>query len=444
MSPFAHLRLFRRALPQHGNHCQTTDFLLLRALDRLAIDYAEEAQILKQRFLENETVYQVARRQNISVATMHRRQRGAIEKLVSVFTQDELAARTAHQALMRLRLELPTYSDLVAAEQPLQEIADLLMPGKPPWIVAITGIGGIGKTALADALLRQIIGEESWDAIGWVTARQHLLNLGGALKSAEQPALTTSALSEALLTQLFDVRERPALLTPEAMQTLLAHRLHASPHLIVIDNLETLVDVESLLATLRGWMNPSKFLLTTREAFFGEADVAFAPIRELAMADALRLVRQEAEGRNLSKVAAADDATLRPIVETVGGNPLALRLVVGQLHVHPLSEVLSDLRVAQGAQAESLYSYIYQRSWRHLNEVARQALLAMPLISAQGASLEQIVRISRMEPNALKAALSDLVAHNLVDRRGELDSARYSIHGLTRSFLHKQVVQWMS
>jgi hypothetical protein len=191
-------------------------------------------------------------------------------------------------------------------------------------------------------------------------------------------------------------------------------------------------------------MNPSKFLLTTREAFFGEADMAFVPIKELLMEDALRLVRQEARIRNLPRVATADDDTLRPIVETVGGNPLALRLVIGQLHVHPLSQVLSDLRVAQGAQVENLYTYLYQRVWRHLDEQAKQTLLAMPLVSQQGASLEQIVRISRMEPTTLKAALGDLVAHNLVDRRGELDSARYSIHGLTRTFLHKQVVQWMS
>jgi hypothetical protein len=35
-----------------------------------------------------------------------------------------------------------------------------------------------------------------------------------------------------------------------------------------------------------------------------------------------------------------------------------------------------------------------------------------------------------------------LVRLNLVDVRGDLQQRRYSIHNLTRTFLHEQVLRW--
>jgi hypothetical protein len=41
-------------------------------------------------------------------------------------------------------------------------------------------------------------------------------------------------------------------------------------------------------------------------------------------------------------------------------------------------------------------------------------------------------------------ALQRLVRLNLVDVRGDHTERRYSIHGLTRTFLHEQVIHWQS
>jgi len=39
------------------------------------------------------------------------------------------------------------------------------------WVIAIEGLGGIGKTALADAVVRQLIETQSYDEIAWVSAQ---------------------------------------------------------------------------------------------------------------------------------------------------------------------------------------------------------------------------------------------------------------------------------
>ena len=81
-------------------------------------------------------------------------------------------------------------------------LAALLTAPEPPWIILLEGMGGIGKTSLADALVRDLLETAHFADVGWVTARQQLFNLGGSLKPVVTPALTAAALVDALLVQL--------------------------------------------------------------------------------------------------------------------------------------------------------------------------------------------------------------------------------------------------
>jgi DNA-binding MarR family transcriptional regulator len=161
--------------------------------------------------------------------------------------------------------------------------------------------------------------------------------------------------------------------------------------------------------------------------------------------DALSLVRQEAQMRNLPDLAGADEATLQRIYATVGGNPLALRLVVGQTHIHPLERVLTALQTAQGYRVEQLYHYIYWQAWTQLDTAAQQALLLMPLVTESGGDLDYLTSMAAaagLSAITVSDALERLVALSLVDSRGGLHERRYTIHALTRTFLQEQVLKW--
>jgi hypothetical protein len=262
------------------------------------------------------------------------------------------------------------------------------------------------------------------------------------LKEIAEPALTMQALSEELCTQLLDERIVPTPGTPRNLVTLLRGVLKARPHLIVVDNLETVTDIEALVTALRELAAPSKFLLTSRESLFTQPDIYHYAVPELAPADSLALIRQEAQGRNLASLHQALDAELLPIVEIAGGNPLALRLIVGQTYIYPLPIVLENLAKARGSQIENLYTYIYRQAWQRLDETSRRVLLAMPLATAAGVELEHLVEISELSTEGVIRSLNDLVKINLVDVRGDLYQRRYTIHNLTRTFLHEQVLRW--
>ncbi|MEJ2555991.1 MAG: NB-ARC domain-containing protein [Anaerolineae bacterium] len=349
----------------------------------------------------------------------------------------------ARQSALEERLEKPTYTQLIGVEDHLDSLLRVLASPEPPWLISIEGFGGLGKTSLAHALSRRVIQQRLFDDFGWVSARQYVFHLGEGIKPVGLPAvLTVESLVERLVAQLMPDTPRSDTLFAQQAQAILKRRLKRIPHLIVIDNLETVEDIEVLLPILRELANPTKFLLTSRESLYHESGVYHFPLPELSETNALRLIRYETELHNLTHLKQASDDDLKRIFEIVGGNPLAIRLVVGQTHRFALDVILEDLAQAQGQTVEELYTFVYRRSWEALDAPARTLFLAMPLITDEGESLEGLVELSELDAATARHSLKQLIDLNLVNSFGDHKERYYSIHNLTRTFLLNQVLRW--
>jgi hypothetical protein len=154
------------------------------------------------------------------------------------------------------------------------------------------------------------------------------------------------------------------------------------------------------------------------------------------------LIHYEASLSNPPYLQAASEAERKAVYQVVGGNPLALRLVVGQTHFFTLPTILADLPAGRGKQAEGLFTFIYRRAWEQLDEISRRVFLAMPLVAAGQGTLEHLADLIAIDSASLRDALTWLVTLNLVDRRGDAHEPFYTIHPLTRTFLHEQVLRW--
>lgn len=441
--PLSNLNLFHLALdvsrPNPHNAMQS---VLRQGVIALQVLFPDDAALLESRYRDGQPVSYVANRRNIAESTVFHQQRQAVDRLTEIIRQLEDEAIVAKVVQMGQRREVNLSDRVIGRSRATAELVEIVGRAGEPWLIAIEGIGGIGKTTLVDAVVDQAIRLPTIRAVAWVSAQPAMLDLGGTIRHHRNPALSAETMVRELLQQV----------TPDQMLTpdmdlkrftgLLNASLRKAPHLIVIDNLETVLDLEELLPTLTTLANPSKIVVTTRRTVHTAVGMYHVPLAELDATAAYSLLRLEATQNNLSELAEYSDAQLAPIVRAVGGNPLALRLVVGQLHTYDLTEVLHGLKEARGDGIENLYSFIYRRAWESLDETSRRVLLAMPLVQTEGETLDFIQFVSGLEADQLRAGIGTLVRHNLVNAMGSLTQRRYGIHSLTRSFLQEQVARW--
>ena len=441
VSPLTHLQLYRQArLSGLASARRATNEILLDALDSLADEHEDNATLLRQHFLDGMLMHTIANRLNIGQSTAYRKQQEALHQLALIIQSKENQAREVYQAALEKRLRLPPEVHLFGVGEQFGSLLERLTATESPWLISIEGLGGIGKTALANALARRPELINRFYEIAWVSAKQQRFFPGRGLEEKTSPALTVEVFVDTLLGQF----GQSALLAQSASEKRegLISLLKQSPYLIVIDNLETMVDYQALLPILGEIVNPSKVLLTSRHSVREFPDIFCVTLEGLSQTDTFELIKHEAHTRGLFMLAKASTAQFQQIYDVVGGNPLALKLVVGQAAFLPLSQVLENLIEARSKSISELYTHIYWQAWEMLDAVSRQTLLVLPAV--EEGTLKHLLFLSQLEPAELYQALQQLATLSLVQVEGDLEERHYSIHRLTETFLLSQAITWQS
>jgi len=445
-SPLQELLLFRqlRRAQSALTDIDLTRLLVDEALEQFAAQRPDLAEILRLRFIEGVKTDVAMTRLSISSSEFHRRQRAAIDGLASIVQVQEMAARDVFAASMLDRLGPPGYDRLFGFDRHLETLDRLLDPdnGRTP-VIGVYGIGGLGKTSLADKYLRTAIQAARFEHFAFVTARPFGFRAGF---SGQAPLTTAETIVEKLARQLLGDDHIPVPFNLETTVRLLGEQLRTTDHLIVLDNLETVADLDRLLGIVTQWTgsgqpSASRFVLTSRHQAAPGYGVYPFHVPALDKDDALQLVRHAAGQSGLHAVEHADDETLSPIYAAVGGNPLALLLVTGQLRDRPLPAVLATLHTQRGQFAEEMYAHIFRHSLDQLDEQAMHVLTLMPLMPEQGASYAMLRALTGLDDGVLGDALRRLVEMNLVTHilGPSLDESIYTIHTLTATYLAEQM-----
>jgi hypothetical protein len=413
-----------------------TNRVLLDGIEELASQDETAARILRLRFPEDNLLMMVANKLNISEYTVSRLQRTAIERLAEIIHGRELALRETRAQTIEALLPPPSYTRLFGLEDACSELSTrLIQKTGASWVTAIVGIGGIGKTALADNVTRQVVRQFYFDEIIWLRIEPQTMS-----GRSHSPRLTYENLITDLAQRLWpDVVES---LSPQQRQVQVRQALKAQPHLVIIDNLESEADTAYLLERLNDLAQPSRFLLTSRTRLSELATVFNFSLNELSLNDAANLIRHHAQDIGVTGVAAATEADLAAVYEVTGGNPLALKLVVSLLDTLPLPQILNSLKHGRQGSAEELYRYIYWQTWQLLSADARTLLKAMPLVAEAGGTPEYLQKLSGLSEAQLWPALQELRNRSLLEVRGTALEKQYGIHRLTETFLHTEIIHW--
>lgn len=411
--------------------------ILIAGLDDLKQIDPAACELLQRRFLNKETAREIAYRFNMSEEVIYQQQRAAIAGLARLIWQQEMELRKRQAQRLVRRLEPPTYTRLFGVAEILTDLRARLESAAPPWLFSLEGMGGVGKTALSDLLARDLAEGVHFQEIAWISVRQRLFRMSGAVEThSTLSSLSLPELVERLIDQ-FDLNHLKRQSDAEKLSGVKTF-LKTQPCLVIVDNIESLADYRALVAQLRDLTNPSKFLITTRYSVRGESGVYIVTLPGLSYPDTVQFIRYEATQQGLHELATASDTVLAPIYNFTRGNPLATKLVVGQVHTFALSTVLERLSGIADHPNTALLDFLYADAWSLLDQKQRQVLQAMLLTPDAGGHLEQISAASGLDIGETASCLHHLAILSLLNVTGGLNERRYALHHLTRTFVARQ------
>lgn len=428
-----HMRKHPGLLQANALHAVLTEVLTL--LEQVNKDHAT---LLRGRFWEGLRVAEMlhtSRPYPMEERTFYLQQQEAIRHFGTLLLAQEQAqqqARANHRLLARL--PVPTYERLFGVEAAVECLLPYLRDPERYFILSIKGMGGIGKTALADHVVRSFLAEDdSLHDLVWISAKQEHLTTSGI------NGIGNSAATQIRLEHIFDELGHKLNL-PEVLRLPLEQKveklaglLRKAPHLIVIDNLETVTDFQRLVPWLTALADPTKFLLTSRMTVPSLMRVTSVPLHGLDRTAGLALIDYVADVKQV------DDCDAQRVYDLVGGNPLAIILLVSQMQTLPPTAVLNSVKTGS---AEEMYRYIYWNAWRALRLSAQELLFAIQR-AGDVAEWEWLMLVSEAPAPAVQESLGQLIDFSLVQPQRSNEGQRaFAIHRLTSTFLRTEVLGW--
>lgn len=303
---------------------------------------------------------------------------------------------------------LPGREDFIGREQSIAKVMKSL--DRRTWLIAINGIGGVGKSSLALEVAHRLKETDKYAGIVWISAKSFFLTPRG-IKGIVTKGPTLSFADDLMraiisVAGLEEVPNETLESKDKRVKDFLASS--SSPYLIIIDNLETVNDkgIESFLESLEDTkFNKIQVLATSRitTAMSGR----LINLEELDREESVKLIQHEAEKMDMTFLTLATsldkskyEELLNELVTGCAGLPLAIKWTIARAKLTGASfqKILSELKNTEG----DLLKYIFKTTYTSLSTDPRALLLSVPAF-VNKIPKQFLLKIIREDSNLSKA-----------------------------------------
>jgi tetratricopeptide (TPR) repeat protein len=361
------------------------------------------------------------------------------QNITQTIIEQQIVMQGARQSDARFSIPAPPQNFTGRAEE-IETLVNTLTRGQGASITGVSGLGGIGKSALA-AVVATLVAPQFPDARMWIA-------MNGTDKNPKAPS---DAMREIIFA--FDPDTGAALKDASDAQIAHAYRgiLHGMRALLVLDNARDNAQVRPLLQA------NAAFLITAR-AHLTEGGLQPLHLGVMKPDEAERYLISLCP--RLSPLPLGEGSGVRELCEVCGYLPLALKIAGSYLAARPpvrLENYLARLKQArldllrEGREAEANVEAAFQQTYEQLSP-PQQTLFGALSVFPTSFTLQAAAYVWGLDEILAEAALGELVRASFLEfetgderletgdwRRETRDerpetSDRYSLHDLLREF----------
>lgn len=333
------------------------------------------------------------------------------------------------------RVLRPDYKQFIHRESLCSQLENAIKSSRT-YVTSLTGIGGIGKTALACWMTLAAYEKKWFDFIVSVSARDRALTSAGIV--ATSPTLSSLADLLREICETTGFTEYADESESEQLRLVKSEILPHFPGLLFVDNLET-VDDPRIVTFLEDLPVPTKAIVTSRKA---KIRIANFPIEigPFDRSEAVRFLEETARSVGKDFFAEMSRAEKEGIVNACDQIPLVIEWLIGRSRDPEKAAKLASGLEAHGKHGEELLEFSFRRVYEEMTGAQKLVLQAVSLIN-RPLPIEAVAVASNMPIHKASDVLEELKDYSLVERVYDANyhDLVYSLLPVTSTFVYREL-----
>lgn len=290
--------------------------------------------------------------------------------------------------------------------------------------LSIEGQGGIGKTAIANLVVKKMRHSSNFKAIIWLSIGSYFSVTDGNTTQLGYPST---------------IKQIGYILRLDKTEAIIS-LLQNETYLIVIDNIESKEDAVSVVSDLQPILQGnSRVIFTSRynlnSLYIFIHSLLLKPLGK-EFVYKLLIILFEGFNRTISEEKAY------AIAKITGGIPLAIHFIARLAKVEKLDDIINTISSLQYKEKKKflkidiMFNYIYQLIWLKLSDKTRDLLVHLALqMPSEGVNREGIDLATVLSEEDVILSLSEALNYFIITSDGEDDNLTFFMHSLTLTYI---------